>query len=261
MSISGGDRARAAHGASHDSSRGASHDSSRGTSHDDAAVRPVAAVVLVAVALAWLLLTVLDLRENDGMAPLLAMFGLPALASAIVIQLVITRISERRHVPRPVLWWMLAVLPTGILAAFVAAIVRDPEYFIGDDGPWMLIWVPIFVVVGMLLGALLWFFFVFPLVNLGTAIGRIVRGEVSAVVVVIPLVLLAIGVLCVIGGLSVDTDGSGRASWGAIIASFFGIPGAYDVIWEPGLWIVRGIVAAIVLVFAVPALAGRLRPR
>ncbi|WP_091227649.1 hypothetical protein [Microbacterium sp. 3J1] len=224
-------------------------------------MRPVAAVVLVAVALAWLLLTVLDLRENDGIAPLVAMFGIPALASAIVIQLVITRSTERRHLPRPVLWWMLAVLPAGILAAFVVAIKRDPEYFIGDDGPWMLIWVPIFIVVGVLLGALVWFFFVFPLVNLVTAIGRIARGEASAGIVMMPLVLLAVGVLCVIGGLSVDTDGSGRASWGAIIASFFGIPGAYEVIWEPGLWIVRAIVAAIVLVFAVPAVAERIRSR
>lgn len=187
------------------------------------------------------------------------MLGIPAVASAIVIQIVVGRTPEPTRPPRAVLWWMLVVLPAGILAAFPVAIARDPDYFIGDDGPWMLIWVPIFIGVGVLLGALLWFFFVFPLVRLWTAIGRIARGEATASSVVVPLVLLALGVLCVVGGLSIDTDGSGRMSWGAIIAAFLGLPGGYDVIWEPGLWIVRGIAVAITLLFVVPAVVERTR--
>lgn len=229
-------------------------------------MRPVAAIVLGALAVSWMILTVLDLRENDGAGPIIAMFGLPALAAAVIIQIVMTRLGDRKRVPKAVFWWVLAVLPLGTLAGFVVAILRDPDYFVADEGPWMLLWVPVFIVVGLLLGALVWFFFVFPLVSLVTVIRLIARGEAKPGALIMPIVLLSLGVLSIVGGLSIDTDSSGRASWGSIIAAFLGLPGNYEVIWEPGLWIVRGIVFAIVLLFAVPAAHSRLsslssRPR
>lgn len=223
--------------------------------------RPVAAIVLVAITVAWMLLTLLDLRDDDGMASIIAMFGIPALAASVIIQLVFAQLAERRRIPKSVAWWTLVVLPIGVLGGFVVAIIRDPDYFIGDDGPWMLVWVPIFIWLAILLGALVWFFFVLPIVSLAGVIGRIARGEAKGTAVIPSLVLLGLGILCIVGGLSIDTDGSGRASWGAIIAAFLGIPGSYDVLWEPGLWIVRGIVVAIVLVFAGPAMWLRLRGR
>lgn len=219
--------------------------------------RPVAAIVIVAITIAWLLLTVLDVRDNDGLASLMAMFGVPSLAAAVIIQIVATNLAGQRRIPKPVLWWTVAVLPAGILAGHVVAIFRDPDYFIGDDGPWMLIWVPIFIWLALLLGALVWFFLVFPVATLATIIGRIARKEAPAAAVIPSLILLALGILCIVGGLSLDTDGTGRAAWGAIVASILGIPGAYEVLWEPGLWIVRGIIVAIVLTFAVPALIHR----
>ncbi|NKF32654.1 hypothetical protein HER21_40215, partial [Pseudomonas sp. BGM005] len=103
-----------------------------------AATVPVAAIVIAAVAINWMLLTMLDLRDNDGAAPHIAMFGIPAIASALVIQIVMSRLGERKRVPGPVLWLMLLVLPVGTLLGFVVAILRDPEYFIGDDSPWTL---------------------------------------------------------------------------------------------------------------------------
>ena len=225
----------------------------------DSSVRPVAAIVIGALSLVWMILTMLDLRENDGIAPLIAMFGVPALAAAVIIQTVMTRHRGKERVSGAVFWWVLVVLPLGTLAAFVVAILRDPEYFIGDAGPWMLIWVPIFIIVAILLGALVWFFFVFPAVMLVEVSRRILRGEAKPTAIIPSLVLLALGVLCIVGGLSIDTDSSGRASWGAIIAAFLGVPGSYDVVWAPGLWIVRGIILAIVLVFAVPAISRRIR--
>ncbi|WP_314426947.1 hypothetical protein [uncultured Microbacterium sp.] len=224
-----------------------------------AATRPVAGIVFGALAVSWLMLAVLDLSDNDGAASLIAMFGIPAIASALVIQIVMMRLGERKRVPRPVLWLMLAVLPLGTLLGFVVAILREPEYFIGDESPWMLIWVPIFICVGVMLGALVWFFFVFPLVSLGKVARLIARGEARPAALVMPLVLLALGVVCVVGGMSMSSGEIGRRAEAQIIAAFFGLPGTYEVIWEPGLWIVRGIVAAIVLVFAVPAIAARLR--
>lgn len=225
----------------------------------DSPVRPVAAIVIGALALVWMILTMLDLRENDGIAPLIAMFGVPALAAAVIIQTVMTRLRRKERVSGTVFWWVLVVLPLGTLAAFGVAILRDPDYFIGDAGPWMLIWVPIFIVVAILLGALVWFFFVFPAVMLVEVSRRILRGEAKPTAIIPSLVLLAIGVLCIVGGLSIDTDSSGRASWGAIIAAFLGLPGGYDVVWEPGLWIVRGTILTVVLVFAVPAISRRIR--
>lgn len=224
-----------------------------------AATRPVAAIVIGALAISWLLLAVLDLQDNDGAAPIIAMFGIPAIASALVIQVVMTRLGKRKKVPKPVLWLMLAVLPLGTLLGFVVAILREPEYFIGDDGPWMLVWVPIFICVGVMLGALVWFFFVFPLATLARVVRAISRGEARPTALIMPVVLLALGVVCVVGGMSMSSGEVGRRAEAQIIAAFFGLPGTYEVIWEPGLWIARGIVAAIVIVFAVPVIAARLR--
>ena len=223
------------------------------------ATRPVALIVSGALAISWMLLAVLDLRENDGAAPIIAMFGIPAIASALVIQIVMTRLGKRKRVPMPVAWLMLVVLPVGTLLGFGVAMLRDPDYFIGDESPWMLIWVPIFIGVGVMLGALVWFFFVFPLVSLVKAIGLIMRGEARPTAAIMPLVLLALGVVCIVGGLSISSGEVGRSAEAQIIAAFFGIPGTYEVIWGPGLWIVRGIIAAIVLLFAVPAVRHRAR--
>ncbi|OAN33066.1 hypothetical protein [Microbacterium sp. H83] len=226
-----------------------------------AAIRSVAAIVVVALAINGLLLAVLDLKDDDGAAPIIAMFGVPALASALVIQIIMSRLSERRRVPAPVLWLMLAVLPFGTLLGFVVAIAREPEYFIGEESPWMLVWVPILICVGVMLGAVVWFFLVFPLASLMRVIRLLSRGEAKPAALIMPLVLLTLGVVCVVGGLSVSTGEIGRRAETQIIAAFFGLPGTYDVIWEPGLWIVRAIVAVIVATFAVPALAARLRTR
>lgn len=221
-------------------------------------VRSVAAVVILAIAFAWLLLAFLDLRDNDGIAGTIAIFGIPAVAAAIIIQIVFDRAVSKKRIDRAVLWWALLVLPVGVLGAFVVAVIRDPEYFL-MDGPWMLIWIPIFVFLGILLGALVWFFFVFPSAMLIRNAVAIARGQMRASMLIPPSVLLALGVLCIAGGLAIDTDGIGRMAWGAIIASFLGIPGDYEIIWEPGLWIVRGIVVAIALVFLIPAVRSRLR--
>ncbi len=232
-----------------------------GRTHQEqiAATRAVAAIVIGALAISWMLLAVLDLQDNDGAAPIIAMFGIPAIASALVIQIVMTRLGKRKRVPKPVLWLMLAVLPLGTLLGFVVAILREPDYFIGDDGPWMLVWVPIFICVGVMLGALVWFFFVFPLVSLAKVIRLLARREARPTALIMPLVLRALGVVCVVGGMSMSSGEVGRRAEAQIIAAFFGLPGTYEVVWEPGLWIVRGIVAAIVLLLAVPALRYRAR--
>lgn len=226
-----------------------------------AATRLVAAIVVVALAINWMLLALLDLQDNDGAAPIIAMFGVPAIASSLVIQIIMTRLGERKRVPAPMLWLMLAVLPIGTLLGFVVAILREPDYFIGDESPWMLVWVPIFICVGVMLGALVWFFFVFQIAGLIRLVPMIRRGEAAPTSLIMPLIFLSLGVVSIVGGLSVSSGEIGRRAETQLIAAFFGLPGTYEVVWPPGLWIVRAIVLAIVLAIAIPALAERRRRR
>ncbi len=226
-----------------------------------AATRLVAAIVVVALAINWMLLALLDLQDNDGAAPIIAMFGVPAIASSLVIQIIMTRLGERKRVPAPMLWLMLAVLPIGTLLGFVVAILREPDYFIGEESPWMLVWVPIFICVGVMLGALVWFFFVFQIAGLIRLVPMIRRGEAAPTSLIMPLIFLSLGVVSIVGGLSVSTGEIGRRAETQLIAAFFGLPGTYEVVWQPGLWIVRAIVLAIVLAIAIPALAERRRRR
>ena len=233
--------------------------------------RPTAVVVVLALAVAWLLLTVVDLRDADGAASMMGMFGIPMIASAIVIQLWMSAVTAVRlerpmrtleempgapRVRRSFLWWIGGVLPAGILAGSCVAVVREPDYFL-SDGPWMLIWIPVFVALAMLLGALVWFFVVFPIALLVKAVRATVRGEGTAGMYVWPVVLLLLAALCIVGGLSTDFAAVGKAAAVPVVATILGLPGEYEVIWEPGLWIVRGIVAVLLLFLIGSALADR----
>ncbi|REJ03905.1 hypothetical protein DY023_16415 [Microbacterium bovistercoris] len=233
--------------------------------------RPTAAVVLFALSVALLMLVVLDLRDNDGAAVMIALFGIPMIAAAIVVQFYLSaaagiraerpmqaleEMQDAQRVSRSFLWWILLVLPVGVLAGAVFAILREPDYFLGD-GPWMLIWLPIFVAVALLLGGVVWFFFVFPVALLVKAVRASLRGEGAPAMYVWPIVLLLIGALCIVGGLSTDFATVGKAATIPVILSILGIPGPYQVLWEPGLWIVRGIIAVLMVLFVATWLKDR----
>lgn len=204
-------------------------------------VAPTAVIVALAVVIAWLMLTLLDLRDNDGAASLIGLFGVPALAAALIVQVVVDGTRDGSSVPRAVWWWVCGALPVGVLAAGAVAVVNDPDYFL-SDGPAMLIWLVVFVYVALLIGALVWCFFVYPIVALVRIVPGVMRRTVPASRLALPLLALGAGTLSVIGGLSVDYADVGRAAWGAVLLSLLGIPGRYEVTWEPGLWIVRALV-------------------
>lgn len=220
--------------------------------------KPVIGVVIVALAFSAMILGMLDLRDNDGAAPLFAMFVIPALATAAIIQIAVNHSTATTVPHRSYLWWASGV-PIGSLAGFLLAFLRDPDYFIGDAGWGAVILVPIAIAIGPLVGALVWFFAVFPVASLVVLVPRIVRREASISAILMPVTILALGVLSVIGGLSIDTDLIGRLAWPAVIAAFLGIPGSYEVTWAPGLWIVRAIVAVVVLTWTIPLLRRRRR--
>lgn len=221
-----------------------------------AGVRPgaviiVAAIVVLAVAVAWAMLTLLDLRQDDGAAGLIALLGVPALAAAAVLQVVVGRGAiESATVPRAVWWWTAGVLPAGVLAAAAVAVVRDPGYFRADD-PWTPVLLVVCVSLSLLVGALVWVFVLWPVTALIVRVPDVVRSQARASSLVTPVVLLLIGAIGLVGGLSVDYEGIGRRAWGAVVLSILGIPGAYDVRWPPGVWIVRAIVLAVLMLIVV----------
>ncbi len=221
-------------------------------------MRVSAIVSLLSITAAWLLVSV-DPRANDGFSGIFMLVGIPALCIAVMLTVFGFFAVRGAETGGRWLWWPLLVMPLGVLGALAVLVLRVPDYFIGDDSPWALLAMPVFVVIGMLLGPLIWFFTLFPIAQLIRGGIAMSRGEAKATVLILPLVLLALGVLVLVGAGAVDTGLSGRLAYPALIAAFFGLPGDYEVVWEPGLWIVRGIVLAIVPLFAVPAVVARLR--
>lgn len=221
--------------------------------------RPAALVCSIGVLVAWMLVLV-EPSDNDGASGILTMVGVPALCVAVLCIVAFTATAPTRAAEggRRWMWWPLAVLPAGVLGALAVSVLRAPDYFIGDESPWMLLWMPFFVAIGLLLGPVVAAFWLGPVVLVCATIVRILRGQAKAISLVLPLAWLSVGALTLIGAASVDAEGVGRLAYPNLILAFFGLPGAYEVVWPPGLWIVRGIVLALVLVFTAPRW---LRPR
>lgn len=220
-------------------------------------VRPAVLTVVAGTVLAWFLLTVLDLQDADGAAPIIAMFAIPALVSAVVFQLVVDRPKDERFPRAVMVWIVLIAFPLAILGGFVVAILREPDYFVGDEGPWMLVWIPLFVAVALLGGVIVNFFLVFPIVLAVRILRGIRRGETRPAALLLPAVLFTLGVVAVIGGLSLQTGTVGQPAQALIVMALLGVPGPYEIHSELGLWIVRGLLLAIVAVIIIPFVLGR----
>lgn len=203
-----------------------------------------------------------DPEANDSANPLFVMFGIPAVVTSLVIQIAAHDSAIRnRRLGRAFLWWLLLVLPVGVLAGLGVMILRNRDYFIQEDSTgWDLVLPVVGVYCGILAGALLWFFFVFPIANLMGVLVRIARREVGLSMVVIPLAHLSLGALILLLPMSVDAHGTSlRGVVPSGIFAILGIPGNYEVTSELGLWIVRLILIALVLGFVVPAWRARRR--
>ncbi|WP_350347679.1 hypothetical protein ABIQ69_13695 [Agromyces sp. G08B096] len=234
-------------------------------STDRTVTLPIAVVSLLAVVLSAIPLLLLDPQADDGFAVFAAVAGVPMLASAVVILIVSRTVgSSRRFSPRA-LWWVLVVMPLGILACSVPTILGNAEYFEAETAGGFIGTLALMlgiIVFAMALGGLVWFFGLFPLDMVVRLVERRVRGErISAGMFVVPLVFLALGAVIVIGGLSLDGLAPGRIAGGQILGALLGIPGTYDVAWPAGLWIVRILVAALLLALVVPAILRRARTR
>ena len=221
-------------------------------------MRPAALTSVLSVLAGWMLVLV-EPSDNDGASGLLMLFGVPTLCVAVLCIVVATRTGMSRAFAsdRRWLWWPLCVMPVGVLAALAVSVLRSPEYFIGEESPWMLLWMPVFLAVAMLLGIVVAAFWLGPVVALWITVASVIRGKAKPTALILPLVWLAIGVLILIGAASVSAEGVGQLAYGNLILALFGLPGAYVITWMLGLWIVRGMVLALVLLFTVPGWRAR----
>lgn len=217
---------------------------------------PVALISIGALLVAAVPLLLVDPRANEGVAVLVAVLGIPALASAVVVEVVRRPIAADRRLRPGWLWWLLGVVPLGIVLCSIPAIQREPEYFVAESLGTMLGTLALMLVMvylGLLLGALVWFFVVFPVVHLAKALMLMARGERSgAASLVMPLAMLTLTAIIIVGALSLDDLLPGRMAGGQIVMALLGVPGSYEVVWPAGLWIVRGLVMALILAAAAP---------
>ena len=228
---------------------------------DRALTTSIAIISALAVVCAAVPLLLLDPRANDGAAVLVGIFGIPMIASAIAIEVLRRRVTAGGRPSRAILWWLLVVMPLGMVLLFIPGLVREPEYFEAETfwgAVGAVALMLLFVALGMLLGALVWFFLLFPLAAIVDIVASIVRGEkVSPARFVMPVLLLVLAALCLVGAASLDDLLPGRTAGGQIIAAILGIPGSYTVTWEAGLWIVRVIVVALIAWGVASARVGR----
>ncbi|KQR84770.1 hypothetical protein ASF96_15180 [Microbacterium sp. Leaf179] len=200
---------------------------------------PVAVIVLAGLVVAAVLLLFFDPSANDGAASIIGAGGVPLAVSALTIQMVFPAVQAKTRLRRSFLWWTLGVLPVGILALSVPGILRDPEYFegvVGGLGATLFL-----VVIGLLLGAVAWFFVVLPVALLVTAVGRVLRGERPAAAwFLVPLGALALDVAIMLSATAVDPVGvRGRAGGVRTVLAILGATDGVRVESEPALWSAR----------------------
>lgn len=225
-------------------------------------VVPVVAVTVITVVVAWTMLLLVEPGDHDGIMGNLVIFVVLPLAGALCLQFFLSVPGDDRRTRRAVLGWALAAIPGGVIAAFAVDAVRDPEYYLQDGwGPAVLMAVFVWVMFA-LCGALVWFFLVWPVAGVVSLL-RLRRtdpaaaAQLGSAALVLPVVVFVLGVGAVVAGISIDPLG---ARVGAVTAVFalLGIPGAYEITWAPGLWIVRGILV-LVLALTLTARANRRR--
>lgn len=180
---------------------------------------------------------------------------------------------SNRRMSWSVLWWVLGVLPVGIAACTIPTVLSHPVYF-DHATPWDAFWTVagmlLLVYLALLMGALVWFFLVFPLAHHARTLVAKARGdEENATLSVGAFIQLALAAIILFGAIGLDGLLPGRAAAGQLLVALLGSPGSYQVAWHAGLWIVRGVVLVLVACAAcaastsditVPSASGSSRP-
>lgn len=209
-------------------------------------------MALSAIAVAAIPLVLLDSQATGGVSDWMGILVLPMIAIAIGVEVARNHYTPEGATPRAGMVWMFVVMPLGILALTIPGVLANPRYyeaesFWGAVGAGVLIL--LLIVVGVLCGFLVWFFIVFPLSAIISNLVAIARGEKRTLATfAMPVILLALSTLILL--LTTTFDGilpNPVAGLLQLTAALLGIPLAYEVVWEPGLWIVRGVVFVVIL--------------
>lgn len=211
---------------------------------------PVAIISLTTLAIAAVPSVLLDPDRVDGLPMLLSLFLFPMIAGGLIIELVVLCKLGQQEPDWTLLWWPLVVLPAGLLAMSIGPMLAHDDYYdvTGfSSAAGVMLSFALLVFFGLGVSFLLWALVVFPLRVLGLAAFDASRGErVAAGRVYAPLALLSIPAISVTVVLSLGELEANRGAAGQIVLALLGIPGDYEIGWEPGLWIVRGITLALI---------------
>ncbi len=211
---------------------------------------PVAIISLTALAIAALPLVLLDPDRADGLPMLLSLFLFPMIAGGLIIELVVLCKLRQQEPFWTLLWWPLVVLPAGLLAMSIGPMLGHPDYFdvtSFSSAAGVVLTFAFLVFLGLGLSFVLWAMVVLPLRMLGLAAFDAIRGDrIAAFRVYAPLIFLAIPAISLLVVASLGELEASRGVVRQLVLALLGIPGDYETVWEPGLWIVRGITLALV---------------
>lgn len=211
---------------------------------------PVAIITLTTLAIAAVPLILLDPDRVDGLPMLLSLFLFPMIAGSVIVELVVLCKLQQQEPLWNLLWWPLVVLPIGLLAMSIGPMLAHPDYFDVTSAPsaaGVMLTFAFLVVLGLGLSFVVWCLVVFPIRMLGLAAVDAMRGErVAGFRVFVPLIFLAIPTISLLVVASLGDLEVSRAVGVQIVLALLGVPGEYEIVWGPGLWIVRGMTLALI---------------
>lgn len=211
---------------------------------------PVAIISLTTLAIAAAPLVLLDPDRADGLPMLLSLFLFPMIAGSLIIELVVLCKLQQQEPLWTLLWWPLVVLPIGLLAMSIGPLLAHPDYFdvtSALSAAGVMLTFALLVFLGLGLSFVVWSLIVLPIRMLSLAAVDAIRGERVAVFrVFVPLIFLAIPAISLLTIASLGEMEASRAVVVQLVLALLGIPGEYEITWEPGLWIVRGITLALI---------------
>ncbi|ATG54329.1 hypothetical protein CFK41_05715 [Brachybacterium ginsengisoli] len=211
---------------------------------------PVAIITLSTLAIAAVPLALLDPDRVDGLPLLLSLFVFPMIAASVIIELVVLCKLQRQEPLWTLLWWPLAVLPIGLLTMSIGPVLAHPDYFdvtSAASAAGVMLTFAFLVLLGLGVSFVTWALIVFPLRILGLAAVDAMRGErIARFRIFAPLLFLAIPTVSLTIVASLGELETSRAVVLQVVLALLSIPGEYEIVWGPGLWIVRGIALALI---------------
>lgn len=211
---------------------------------------PVAIISLITLAIATVPVLLLDPDRFEGLPMLLSLFIFPMIAGGLIIELVVLCKLRQQEPLWRLLWWPLVVLPAGLLVMSIGPMLAHPFYEVTSfsSAAGVMFTFAFLVFLGLGLSFVFWPLVVFPARILGLAAFDGIRGErVAPFRMYVPLIFLAVPAISLLVVASLGGLEASRAVVGQIALALLGLPGDYEIAWEPGLWIVRGIILALIV--------------